>query len=204
MEHYRDFEPTFGDIEMWTLPRILRERARTHGDRGFLELPFQDRGYSFIEALGLSETIAAGFVRAGLAHGDRLVIMAANRAEYVLAWFGSAFAGLVEVPMNTAYRGSFLEHQVRTTAPRALGDRRAVRGSLPRWFGRIRDDRTGLDLRRRPGGRRGDRRGSQERASSRAVRCASRRPSPRHCRASASATSRPSSSRPERPACRRA
>ena len=120
MEHYRDFEPTFGDVEMWTLPRILRERARTHGDRGFLELPFQDRGYSFIEALGLSETIAAGFVRAGLAHGDRLVIMAANRAEYVLAWFGSAFAGLVEVPMNTAYRGSFLEHQVRTTAPRAL------------------------------------------------------------------------------------
>jgi carnitine-CoA ligase len=120
MEHYRDFEPTFGDVEMWTLPRILQYRARTHGDRSFLELPFQDRAYSFVETLALSETIAAGFVRAGLASGDRLVIMAANRAEYVLAWFGSAFAGLVEVPMNTAYRGSFLEHQVRTTAPRAV------------------------------------------------------------------------------------
>jgi carnitine-CoA ligase len=120
MEYYRAFEPTFRDVELWTLPRILQERASTHGDRSFLELPFQDRAYSFAETLALAETIAAGFVRGGLAHGDRLVIMAANRAEYVLAWFGSAFAGVVEVPMNTAYRGSFLEHQVRTTAPRAL------------------------------------------------------------------------------------
>ena len=28
-------------------------------------------------------------------------------------------AGLVEVPINTAYRGSFLEHQVSTVAPTA-------------------------------------------------------------------------------------
>ena len=44
--------------------------------------------------------------------------MAPNCSAYILAWLGSSLAGLAEVPMNTAYRGSFLEHQISTTAPR--------------------------------------------------------------------------------------
>jgi crotonobetaine/carnitine-CoA ligase len=120
VRRFRDLHPTFDDPLTWTLPWILRERARTHADRSFLELPFQDVAYTFGETLDLSERIASTLVADGLTQGDRLVIMASNCAEYVLGWFGSACAGLVEVPMNTAYRGSFLEHQVRTTAPRAV------------------------------------------------------------------------------------
>jgi carnitine-CoA ligase len=120
VRRYRDLQPSFEDPRTWTLPWILRERAVTHGDRSFLEVPFQDVAYSFRETLRLSESIAGAFIDDGLRHGDRLVIMASNCAEYVLAWFGAACAGIVEVPMNTAYRGSFLEHQVRTTAPRAV------------------------------------------------------------------------------------
>jgi crotonobetaine/carnitine-CoA ligase len=120
MRTYRDLHPTFPDPRTWTLPWILRERARTYGDRPFLEVPFQGRAYTYAETLQASETIAAGLLRDGMVPGDRLVIMAANCAEYVLAWFGSACAGIVEVPMNTAYRASFLEHQVRTTAPRGV------------------------------------------------------------------------------------
>jgi crotonobetaine/carnitine-CoA ligase len=120
LRRYRDLTPTFPDPADWTLPQILRERARTHGERPFLEVPFQDAAYSFAATLEISERIAANLVGDGLGHGDRLVIMASNCVEYVLGWFGSACAGLVEVPMNTAYKGSFLEHQVRTTAPRAV------------------------------------------------------------------------------------
>ena len=120
MRRYLDLHPTFADPCNWTLPWILRERARTHEDRSFLEVPFQDVTYSFRETLQLSERIAGALLVDGLQHGDRLLIMASNCVEYVLAWFGSACAGIVEVPMNTAYRGSFLEHQVRTTAPRGV------------------------------------------------------------------------------------
>ncbi|HEX5193208.1 MAG TPA: AMP-binding protein [Solirubrobacteraceae bacterium] len=120
MRRYRELTPTFPDPADWTLPKILRERAQTHADRSFLEVPFQDVAHSFAETLEISERIAANLVGDGLHHGDRLVIMASNCVEYVLAWFGSACAGIVEVPMNTAYKGSFLEHQVRTTAPRAV------------------------------------------------------------------------------------
>ena len=44
--------------------------------------------------------------------------MSSNRSEVILSWFAASLAGMVEVPINTAYSGSFLEHQVRTTRPR--------------------------------------------------------------------------------------
>jgi crotonobetaine/carnitine-CoA ligase len=119
-EHrYRDFAPTFADRSTWTLPWILRHRAESHGDRTYLEVPSQGVKMTFAETLGAAERIAAGFLRDGNEPGDRVLIMSPNRAEVILGWFGSSLAGLVEVPINTAYAGSFLEHQVRTTAPRS-------------------------------------------------------------------------------------
>ncbi len=67
MRRYRDLTPTFPDPADWTLPQILRVRARTHGERPFLEVPFQDAAYSFAETLEISERIAANLVGDGLA-----------------------------------------------------------------------------------------------------------------------------------------
>ena len=44
--------------------------------------------------------------------------MAPNCSAYILAWLGSSLAQMAEVPINTAYRGTFLEHQASTVAPR--------------------------------------------------------------------------------------
>lgn len=119
MRTYRDLHPTFADPGCWSLPWILRQRARTHGESVYLDVPHQQVRLTYAQTLQRAQTIARALLRAGCAPGDRVLIMAANSAEVILSWFGSALAGLVEVPINTAYRGSFLEHQVRTTAPRA-------------------------------------------------------------------------------------
>lgn len=118
MRHYRDLVPTFADRSAWTLPAVLRHRAATHGDRVFLDVPAQEVRLTFAEVLDAAERIGGGLLAGGCAPGDRVLVMAGNSAEYVLAWFGAAVAGLVEVPVNTAYRGTFLEHQVRTVDPR--------------------------------------------------------------------------------------
>jgi len=115
---YDEYSPTFPDRRDWTLPHVLRHRASAHGDRIFLDVPGEDLELTFAETLARAEAVGSGLVAAGGERGDRILIMSANRSEVILAWFGSAFAGLAEVPINTAYRGSFLEHQVRTTAPR--------------------------------------------------------------------------------------
>lgn len=118
MRTYRDLRPAFADQSCWNLPWILRERARTHGDRTYLDVPSEDLALTYAETLRAAEDLARGLLDGG-APGDRVLIMSANRSEVVLSWFGAALAGMVEVPINTAYSGSFLEHQVRTTEPRA-------------------------------------------------------------------------------------
>ena len=114
---YRDLRPTFADQANWSLPWILRRRADTHTDRPYLDVPDEDLVLTYAETLARAEAIAAGLLAHGGRPGDRMLIMAPNRSEVILSWFGAALAGLVEVPINTAYAGSFLEHQVRTTRP---------------------------------------------------------------------------------------
>jgi crotonobetaine/carnitine-CoA ligase len=115
---YRDLRPTHADRERWNLPWLLREAARTHGERTFLDVPDHGRSWTYAETLETAETIARALLADGGEPGDRVLVMAPNSGEYVLSWFGAALAGMAEVPINTAYEGSFLEHQVRTTRPR--------------------------------------------------------------------------------------
>ena len=117
MRTYRDMVPTFADQGEWNLPHILRARAASHGDRVYLDVPGDDVRLTYAETLDLAERGAAALLRNG-EPGDRVLIMSANRAEVILGWFSAALAGMAEVPINTAYSGSFLEHQVRTTSPR--------------------------------------------------------------------------------------
>lgn len=114
---YDDLHPTFDDPADWSLPHILRTRAASLGDRVYLDVPHEGLALTFGETLDRAECIAGGLLSDGAARGDRVLIMAPNRSETVLSWFGAVVGGLVEVPINTAYEGAFLEHQVRTTAP---------------------------------------------------------------------------------------
>lgn len=116
---YQDHAATDEDQTEWTLPRVLRTRARRHPDAVFLDAPEWDVRMTYGEILSSAERIGSGLLARGHSPGDRVVIMMPNNPEYILAWFGAAVAGIAEVPINTAYRGSFLEHQVRTSEPSA-------------------------------------------------------------------------------------
>ena len=115
---YDQYRPTFADRRRWNSPDVLRHRAGTHGDRTYLDVPSTGEAYTYAETLELAERVARGLLGAGGTPGDRLLIMLPNCSAYVLAWLGSSLAGMAEVPINTAYRGTFLEHQASTVAPR--------------------------------------------------------------------------------------
>ena len=116
-QYYDEYTPSYPDRASWSSPRVLRDRAARHPHRTYLDVPWSGESYTFAETLDLADRVGSGMLAAGARPGDRVLIMIPNCSAYILAWLGSSVAGLVEVPINTAYRGSFLAHQVRTTEP---------------------------------------------------------------------------------------
>ena len=76
--------------------------------------------WSWKELRERARALAAGLLATGLNPGDRIGMLAPNRAEWLLAQFGSAYAGLILVNINPAYRQSELEYALNKVGCRGL------------------------------------------------------------------------------------
>jgi len=116
---FPDFQTIFPEQE-WTLPRVLEQRAETMGDRPFLQWTDAQPALSFAEVNARVNRLAHGLAALGMRKGDRLAILMPNCLEFVLMWFAAAKIGVVEVPINTAYTGRFLDHQLRISGAQSV------------------------------------------------------------------------------------
>jgi len=101
-----------------TFPAWIRQRATVGGDKTALEVSGLARTYSELDAS--TDRMSAGFAGIGLEPGEHVSLMMLNSLENVDAWFGLQKAGLVEVPVHTASRGTALRYVVDHADARAL------------------------------------------------------------------------------------
>jgi crotonobetaine/carnitine-CoA ligase len=77
----------------------------------------------------------------GVRAGDRVATLIENSAEAALAWWGIVSAGAVAVPINTAYKGDYLRHQLADSGAQVL----FVEDDLVERAAAVVDELDGLD-----------------------------------------------------------
>ena len=119
MGDYPPLTLTFPDMRDWVFPRILEIRARMHGDRPFIQ-PLGGAALTYAETDRLVNRLAHGLAAQGVGRGDRVLVMLPNCVEFMLVWWAINRLGAVEVSVNNAYKGYFLEHLVSNSGGRLL------------------------------------------------------------------------------------
>jgi len=86
-----------------TFTELLDHWVRCHGDAVFLprRRARVDEPITFRRLCADVERLAAGLCSLGLAHGDRIGLLAENRYEWLLADLACAYTGLVDVPRGS-------------------------------------------------------------------------------------------------------
>ncbi|MDR1076192.1 MAG: AMP-binding protein [Xanthomonadaceae bacterium] len=96
-----------------TIGAVLDETAARFPRREALVVHHQDLRFTWAELTAETEVMARALMAIGLDAGDRLGIWAPNCAEWCIAQFASAKAGVVLVNINPAYRTSELEYALK-------------------------------------------------------------------------------------------
>jgi fatty-acyl-CoA synthase len=103
-----------------TIGALLDEVSAADGSREALVVAHQKIRWTYEELKARCDAFAAGLLSLGLEPGDRVGIWAPNCAEWTIAQFATAKAGLILVNINPAYRPAELEHALRAVGCRTL------------------------------------------------------------------------------------
>ncbi|MGB6068554.1 MAG: AMP-binding protein [Desulfomonilaceae bacterium] len=90
--------------------RVLEQKVEQYGNREFFR--FQDQVFGYEDFDKESSRVAAGLQSLGIGKDDKVAIVMKNKPEFLFLWFGLSKLGAIEVPINTAHRGSLLTYMV--------------------------------------------------------------------------------------------
>ncbi len=103
-----------------TIGAALTTATRHHGDRQAMVSKHQKTSWTYNELNQRVDVFAAGLLALGLKAGDRVGVWAPNCAEWIVAQYATARAGIIQVNINPAYRLHELEYVLNKVACKAL------------------------------------------------------------------------------------
>jgi carnitine-CoA ligase len=112
-------DPTWtSNAEQWTLRTLLERRLTLDAEGEYLDVCGTKLTAGDVSRTG--NRVANALIDLGVRPGDRVATLIENSAEAVLAWWGTILAGAISVPVNTAYKGEYLRHQLHDAGARVL------------------------------------------------------------------------------------
>ncbi|MDI9953278.1 AMP-binding protein [Rhodococcus sp. IEGM 1305] len=112
------FSPGWSTGEQVTTTGVLRIAAEMSPDTVFLDFSGDATTYASFFTRVMS--MANGLRARGIGGGDTVVTVLDNSLDAVTSWFAINAAGAVSVPVNTAYKGEFLRHQIADARARLV------------------------------------------------------------------------------------
>lgn len=98
------------DNEQKTLLDVLAQRLDSDPDGLYLE--FEGTGITARQVDEQAGRLAHALSDLGISRGDRVATLFENRPEQVVSFFAALKLDAVQVPVNPAYKGDFLHHQL--------------------------------------------------------------------------------------------
>ena len=114
---------TFGELELPPLAQrniaaVFEQALARAPDKIAVSDPNRQLSYAALYELALS--FGGGMRALGVDAGQFVLLMLDNHLDYVVSWLGLALTGRVEVPVNTAYKGSILAHVANNSGARVI------------------------------------------------------------------------------------
>lgn len=104
--------------EQDTVNAVLTRARDGFGDRIFLD--FIGDTYTYADVVDRSLRLAAGLKEIGVQPGDTVASLLDNNIDAILVWFAINAVGAISVPVNTAYKGEFLRHQLADSGAKVM------------------------------------------------------------------------------------
>lgn len=99
--------------EQMLFSQLLEQRAETIPNQQFFS--FESETYSYAEFNSQANKIARNLAIEGIGYGSVVAVLMDTSPNYLALWFALGKLGAIEVPINTAYHGDILLHQLRTS-----------------------------------------------------------------------------------------
>jgi crotonobetaine/carnitine-CoA ligase len=93
-----------------TIPELLGRRLSDAPDADYLDIGGEQ--FTGRQVADTGWRLANAFAELGIERGGRVASLVENSAEAMLFWWGAVLGGRVAVPVNTAYKGEYLRHQL--------------------------------------------------------------------------------------------
>jgi crotonobetaine/carnitine-CoA ligase len=101
-----------------TIPTLFERRLSDDPDSEYLDVA--GTKLSARQVTDTAGRIGGALAELGTSTGDRVATLIENSAPALLAWVGTVCSGRIAVPINTAYKGDYLRHQLSDSGSRVV------------------------------------------------------------------------------------